>query len=200
MKKKIGIFGGAFNPITKAHLKYAITAYNELNLDEVWIMPTGTHPDKILEMDPGSANRISMINEAVKNYPGIKVSTFEVDKRGISYTYQTMSELKEKMPECDFWFLLSEDRIEDFKTWDNYHIILENARIGTCLRGGMSSCHESFQEKIKQVGLEKHVDTFYMEPMNISSTDVRTRIKKGLDINHLVTQSIRNKVIELYSI
>lgn len=121
--KKIGIFGGTFNPIHNGHIKAAELAYNHANLDEVWFIPTKITPDKIFTIERISPkHKIKMIELAIKEkkFKWAKVNSIELKNNSISYSFQTIKKLKEKNPENKFYFIMGDDRYESVEKWKHY--------------------------------------------------------------------------------
>ena len=115
MKKKIGIMGGSFDPIHMGHLMMSEYVRSELDLDEVLFVPTGNPPHKqigILEAE----KRLEMVKIAIADNPHFTVSDLEVQKKGISYSVDTVLELKALHPEDEFYFLIGSDLLPQLKS------------------------------------------------------------------------------------
>lgn len=117
MIKKIGLYGGAFDPIHQGHLIIANEVKTQLNLDEVWLVPTFQSPLKSHTPDASTAHRLSLLQLATQQYDWLKVNTIEITQSQISYTYNTVKSFKKMYPEVDFYFIIGGDRLIDLDKW-----------------------------------------------------------------------------------
>ncbi|NYF24953.1 nicotinate-nucleotide adenylyltransferase [Sporosarcina sp. JAI121] len=115
--KRIGILGGTFNPPHIGHLIVANEVKLALGLDEVRLMPTAVPPHKSAPGDASTAQRLRMAGLAVKNVDGLTLSAFEVERGGVSYTFDTMKQLTEIEPDVDFHFIIGGDMIDMLPKW-----------------------------------------------------------------------------------
>ncbi|KAA0965411.1 nicotinate-nucleotide adenylyltransferase [Sporosarcina sp. ANT_H38] len=115
--KKVGILGGTFNPPHIGHLIVANEVKQSLCLDEVRLMPTAVPPHKTAPGDATAEQRLQMVELAVKDINGLIVSAFEVERGGVSYTYDTMKKLAESEPEIEFYFIIGGDMIDMLPDW-----------------------------------------------------------------------------------
>ena len=113
--KKVGILGGTFNPVHVEHVNLALSAVEELNLDELIVMPTYISPHKT-EASAPAENRRDMLKIAFKDYDKITVSDYEIEKQGKSFTYLTVEHFKSQ-GDIDLYFIVGGDMLTDFKTW-----------------------------------------------------------------------------------
>lgn len=120
--KKVGILGGTFNPPHIGHLLIANEVKHALGLDEVRLMPTAVPPHKIAPGDATAQQRLRMVELAVADMEGVVVSPFEVERGGISYTYDTIEQLMTLEPDNDFHFIIGGDMIDYLPQW---HRIVE---------------------------------------------------------------------------
>jgi nicotinate-nucleotide adenylyltransferase len=115
--KKIGILGGTFNPPHIGHLIVANEVKQSLGLDEVWLMPTAVPPHKTEPGDATAEQRLQMVELAAKDINGLIVSAYEVERGGISYTFDTMKKLAGIEPEIEFYFIIGGDMIDMLPKW-----------------------------------------------------------------------------------
>ena len=115
--KKVGILGGTFNPPHIGHLLIANEVRHALGLDEVRLMPTAVPPHKTAPGDATAQQRLQMVELAVADMDGVVVSPFEVERGGISYTYDTMEQLTISEPGNDFHFIIGGDMIDYLPEW-----------------------------------------------------------------------------------
>ena len=129
--KKIGILGGSFNPPHKAHLEMAKAAMEQYKLDEVWLMPNHHPPHKSENSFVRDDHRVRMVKQllAGKDTERLKFCGIELERDGMSYTYETLEYLKKQYPDDRFYFIIGADSARDLPTWRNPKRICELATI-----------------------------------------------------------------------
>jgi nicotinate-nucleotide adenylyltransferase len=118
MKSKIGLIGGSFNPIHKAHIAAAECFLDALQLDKCVFMPTNISPFKTASASAlkiSAEHRLECVRLALKNNPKLEISSYEIDKGDISYTYETILYLKNKYPDSELFFLIGGDSASHFR-------------------------------------------------------------------------------------
>lgn len=199
---KIGIFGGAFNPIHNGHLALAKCYCDSLKLDKVLFIPTAVPPHKTADYLVSPADRINMVHLAADNNPVFEVSDIEFKRQGKSYTYDTLTELKAIYPDGEFYLIIGADQFLTFHYWYNYEAILDMVTVCT-------SAREDEQEK--QTLLEYAKNNAEMQGkyfiadypvIRLSSSEIRDKIKRGEDISALVPKRVFEYIVEkrLYSV
>ncbi len=116
MMKKVGLFGGTFDPPHKGHLKLSQTVLNTLNLDEIWFIPTFNPPHKKGAVATPE-QRLTMLNKLLEDDQRLKVSTIEYELKGKSYTYETVKRLCKEYPNTMFYFIIGGDMVEYLPKW-----------------------------------------------------------------------------------
>ena len=116
-RKQIGILGGNFNPVHNAHLVVADQVRQQLCLDKVLLMPEyePPHLDKKETID--EKHRLKMLELAIEGVEGLDIETIELERKGISYTYDTMKLLIEKNPDVDYYFIIGADMVDYLPKW-----------------------------------------------------------------------------------
>ena len=128
--ERIGIYTGTFNPVHMGHLRAAQYAREALGLDEVLMIPDGLTPHKTLPHgSPGPAQRLKLLELALEGMPGLRASSMAVDREGISYTWQTVEQLRDQYPEAKLYLLMGSDMLENFHQWKGAERILRNAAL-----------------------------------------------------------------------
>lgn len=118
VRKKIGIMGGTFDPIHMGHLILGEKAYEQLELDKVWFMPSGNPPHKKNRTGRASdEQRVEMVKRAIADNPHFELSLIEMNEEGYTYTYRTLEALKEQNPDTDYYFIIGADSLYSFDTW-----------------------------------------------------------------------------------
>lgn len=183
--RRIGIYGGSFNPVHYGHVGLAKWVMEHTDLDELWLMVSPLNPLKASGsangLNSNSANdltsnfeqRLAAVREAVRDIPGVKVSDFEFSLPRPSYTANTLRALKLAYPEYDFTLVIGEDNLAIFDKWREYEYILANFRIFVYPRKGAIPDSQSSILHSKNVVFLEGAPLF-----NISSTELRARQAK----------------------
>lgn len=116
-RKQVGILGGNFNPVHNAHLVVADQVRQQLGLDQVLLMPEfiPPHVDKKETID--EKHRLKMLQLAIEGIEGLDIETIELERKGVSYTYDTMKLLTEKNPDVDYYFIIGADMVDYLPKW-----------------------------------------------------------------------------------
>lgn len=174
MVRRIGIFGGTFNPIHKAHFDIAIKFIDKLSLDLLYIIPNNIPPMKQSHGVSGK-ERLEMLEIAFSGQDKIIVSDTEIKRGGMSYTRDTVAELKEKHKNCELFLLIGDDWIDNFDKWRDHRFILENAHLVVAYRSG-----RDISEAVKRLRSDscKEIILLENELIDLSSTNLRREPKK----------------------
>lgn len=199
--KKIGILGGSFDPIHNGHLAIAESAYQDFNLDEIWLIPAGHSPNKDEDKMTSAAVRAEMTALAAQDIPHFKLSTYEIDKEGTSYTYLTLSDFKEQYPDTTFYFIMGADSLDYFDAWRHPEIICQKAIILVAVRDDMDL--DDIQKKIAHIKEQFHAEIYPLscKKNDISSSEIRANLQDGKEIRDMVPQSVADYIAvhELYN-
>lgn len=191
---RIGIFGGAFNPVHNGHLNIADAFYEDLKLDKMLLIPTANPPHKSGAGLLSGDDRINMLRLAIENKP-YEISTIEFERNDKSYTYNTLLELKRLYPEADLFLIIGSDQIINFEKWYRYSDILDMVTL-------CASARESEEEKqiiiksAQRLGIQ---DRFYMSGravLRVSSSEIRDKIKNGSDVSKLLPKKVFDYISE----
>ncbi len=175
MDRRIGIFGGTFNPIHKAHYDIALEFIDKFSLDLLYVIPNNIPPLKESHGVSGS-ERLEMLEIAFSGQDKIVVSDTEIRRGGMSYTRDTVAELKEKHKDDELFLLIGDDWIDNFDKWRDYKFILDNAHLVIAYRGERDISHSL--ARLKDVS----ENIFLLENLRneLSSTDFRKEPKRDL--------------------
>jgi nicotinate-nucleotide adenylyltransferase len=187
----VGLLGGAFDPPHLGHLALARDAARELGLERLVVIPTGTPPHK--EVETPAATRYRLAEAAFAGVPGVEVSSHELDRPEPSYTVDTAR----WAAECwdDPVFLVGADEFASFPTWRDPAGVLGHVRLGVATRPGIA--RERLEEVLAGLERPERVLFFVIEPLPISSTAIRERVRRGDPIDHLVPPAVERLVGEL---
>ena len=170
---KVGIFGGSFNPIHNGHISLALQLKEQAGLDEVWLMVSPQNPLKQSSDLLDDDQRLQMARLAVKDVEGIVVSDYEMHLPKPSYTWNTLQALSKDYPDREFVLMIGGDNWQLFDRWYRADDIKANYRIVVYTR---------------TPGDPGFID--------ISSTDIRRRIREGRGIRRLVPKAVADYINE----
>ena len=179
--KRIGIFGGTFDPPHKGHIAIAEQATKQLGLDSVYFIPAYIPPHKHQHSSTSAHHRMKMMKLAVHGRKEFKVSTIELRRRGISYTIDTLQAFKQRFPKAELVLIIGADNLVQFNSWKSPKTILQLAALAVYKRKG-------FNLSLKECTIDFILLKGRM--LRISSTEIRNRIEKGFPIRTLVPISI----------
>lgn len=195
---RIGIYGGAFNPVHKGHIKLADEVKAKAHLDKIIIMPSGISPHKSSGGLIDSTHRVKMCELAFQGEDYI-ISDFEIRREGKSYTVDTVRELKKVYPEDELFLIMGSDMLLSFHKWYLYEEILSYVTICATTRQGDISLEEL--KEYADETLKKEVIIIDFEPFECSSTKVRNALLMGEDAASMVSKRVLDyiKENELYT-
>lgn len=186
--KRIGIFGGTFNPVHFEHVAMAKEAIKELNLDKIIIIPTKFSPHKTLS--PASDfDRLNMLRLAFSNAEKTEISSFEMDSEGKSYTYITVEHYKALYKDAELYFIAGGDMLVDFKTWKNPEKILSLCTLAVFLREDFYVDIQKEREYFKNKFGKDFILLSYVGKKD-SSTKIRVKASLGLNIGDVCIESV----------
>ena len=187
---KVGIMGGTFDPIHTGHLVTAEAVRDKLNLDEVLFIPSARPPHKLGKHITSPEHRLAMTVLATCFHQKFRVSTIEIMRNGPSYAVDTIDSLKKEYENgTEFYFILGADAALELSTWHNAQELIEKCNFIAATREGtdidIKAIEAQFPESAK--GHILRVDTPKIE---ISSTDIRNKLKTGRSIKYLVPDTV----------
>ncbi len=193
--ERIGFFGGTFDPVHIGHLLLAERAREELLLDRILFVPAHVPPHKVDGRTISSGeDRVNMLQRATEPHPDFSVSTLELDRKGLSYTVDSLRELSTLHPSAELVLLMGSDNARDFRSWRDPGEILDLATIGVWERPGEYFWPEIYPD---------HIPTKIPAPLlEISSTEIRDRVGRGSSIRYMTTEGVRDYILtnRLYAV
>lgn len=194
--KRIGIMGGTFDPIHIGHLILAKSAYEQLFLDKVLFIPAGNPPHKPIRPGCGTnEQRLDMVRLAVEDEDAFEVDTIEMDSEEESYSYKTLQKLKQRDPDTDYYFIIGQDSLINFRTWRKPEEIVKLAHIAAADRPGYDTeaMKKITDENVRLFGGDFII--FECPDIQISSSMIRERIGSGLDARFYVPESVNEYIL-----
>lgn len=183
---RIGILGGTFDPPHNGHITIAETAIRKLKLKEVILVPAKTPPHKSSEKISSRQDRLTMLRLAVGGKEKIEISEIEFDRRGPSYTVDTLAELRRQNPDDEFYFLIGADNISEMESWHQPEKILEMVKVVAAGRPGFSAAGK----------FAAMIESFDMIPVNISSTIIREKVRSNQPISGLLPAAVEEYILK----
>jgi len=193
---KVGVLGGTFDPIHLGHLMIAEEGRLKLGLKRVLFIPAGQPWLKAdIEITP-AIRRVEMLKLAIADNSHFEVSTIEIDRLGPSYAVDTMAALNEQLTtKASLFFLMGWDSLAELPLWKEPDRLLQLCRIVAFPRPGYErSDLATFEASIP--GIAQNLVWLEVTPVDISSTDIRRRMAKGLPIGHLVPAGVDRYIKE----
>jgi len=189
---RIGILGGAFDPPHLAHLALAASAMEQLQLDELRVIPTGQawHKPRTLTAAP---HRLEMARLTFAKLPGALVDARETQRTGPSYTVDTLRELRVEVPGAAFFLIIGADQAQALSTWRAWQEIVQSATICVADRADLSSARDEFDAQVSNPTRFRHIK---MPAMTISATDIRARIAAQQDVTDLVCKPVARYIAD----
>ncbi len=187
---RLGLFGGTFDPIHLGHLILAEQCREQCQLDKVWFLPSGDPPHKPTSSITPGKQRTEMIEFAIAGHEHFSVNSMELDREGTTFTVQTLEELKLAHDSRELFFLIGADSLTDFPTWRSPERILELATLVAVNRGNAHP--QPIEPLIEALGplAKTRIQQLQIPDIEISSSDIRTRIQQGKSIRYLVPRSV----------
>lgn len=180
---RIGIYGGTFNPIHNTHIEIAKAAFDQFKLDRVYILVAGTPPHKDTAESVVDTCRLDMVRLAIESIEGLFIDDREIYRSGKSYSYITMTELKNEYPDDDLFFIMGSDSLINFQKWVKPEIISKAATILVAPRLGddleelndaMKECRDIFDGDFELIDYEAN---------GIASSKIRAEFYSNPDVS-----------------
>ncbi|MDH4223655.1 MAG: nicotinate-nucleotide adenylyltransferase [candidate division Zixibacteria bacterium] len=182
-KEKIGILGGTFDPVHSGHLILAQELKETLGLQKVIFVPSATPPHKEGFYLSPARDRMMMTQIAIQDNPDFSLCDLEIKREGESYTIDTIKELKKLYPQQELYLLLGSDVLEELSSWKEPDKIFREVKVAIAIRPGFDTIDKR-NEYVKKAKL------IPISGLNISSTEIREKVKSGKSIRYLVPPEV----------
>ena len=200
MIKRLGIFGGAFDPVHKGHTQ-SLKFINDLKIvDEVYVIPNFASPhDK--DIQSSGSHRLKMLEMAFNEFKNIKINEFELNNKKKSYSYETLNSFKQLFPDRHFSLIIGLDSLHNFTTWKNWEEILS---LCSLLVLGRTINKNKKLDKALESRITLDIDDFFSEHgkifrlgndfINVSSSEIRKKIKNDESLEGLLDQNVQEYI------
>jgi nicotinate-nucleotide adenylyltransferase len=186
-RKKVGILGGTFDPIHMGHLVLAEQVREKFQLERVIFIPCASPPHKTEQKLSPADDRFEMTKLALEGNPYFFVSDIELKREGLSYTVETLRELKEFYRDSEIYFLTGSDVLDEITTWKDPEEIYKLAKIVIGVRPGFDKFDPENHFAKKSIIVE-------ITGIDISSTQIREKVRKGESIKYLVPSKVEEYI------
>jgi nicotinate-nucleotide adenylyltransferase len=180
--KRIGIFGGSFDPPHLGHLVIAELARRTLKLDVVYLVPAYQPPHKAGRHASTARDRLAMTKLSVRGNPSLRVSDIEIKRRGVSYTVDTVRAFHRRFPAAEIFLIIGSDSLRQFHSWKDPEAILALTSLAVYQRPQRGS-QPSGTSSIKMHWIKGPL-------MNLASSDIRRRLLQGKAIDEMVRENV----------
>ncbi len=196
IKRKIGFLGGTFDPIHVGHIELATYAKEQLSLDEVKLIPAYIQPFKTDRKVASSDDRLSMIYSVLKDIDGIGVSEYEMIRKGISYTYDTIVTMKQTYTGSEIVFIMGSDSLMSIEKWHKGKELLTECSFAIGLRP--TNDKAAVQKQVDMISSKYGTSIDIIEKLitPISSTEIRDNVRNGKSIRGLVDERVERYIHE----
>lgn len=215
MSKKIGLFGGTFNPIHYGHINSIDSVINKMGFDSIRVIPAYQAPGKDFIEKPTPEDRLKLVEMGLFDYKDkVQVDRSELDRQGVSYSLDTLRDIIKKEPDKNFYLIIGLDQFQNFDKWKEYSEILNLSNLVVTSRPGYNFPHEiaDFPEGLKEhiqdfdsytavLKNEKQINFLRLTDFDMSSSDIRKKVRLNQSINKYVPIEVETYILEnkLYS-
>ncbi|MFN3866270.1 MAG: nicotinate-nucleotide adenylyltransferase [Demequina sp.] len=182
---RVGVLGGTFDPIHHGHLAAASEVCAALRLDQVLLVPANVQPFKEDFDTAGSEHRLEMCRLAVEGDERFAVSPVDIERGGVTYTVDTLTDLREQLPEASLYFITGADALARLDEWKDAERLSDLAQFVGVTRPGHSLPELETPHALVEV-----------PALAVSSTDVRRRVRSGAPIRYLVPRSVADYIAQ----
>ncbi|MGH2531267.1 MAG: nicotinate-nucleotide adenylyltransferase [Thermomicrobiales bacterium] len=194
MEKRIGVFGGTFDPIHHGHLILASELHHALGLERVIFVPARRPPHKTDQELSGDRHRLAMVRLAIAADPRFEISLVEMERVGPSYSAETVEELGVALPGATLVFLMGEDSLRDLPAWHQPERIVAHAILGVAQRPDVKVDIAAITTVLPAA--QGRIELVSTPEIAISSSDIRQRVADGRPIAFHVPQPVERYIAE----
>jgi len=182
VKRRLGIYGGTFDPVHMGHLLMAEEAVERLRLDQLIFLPTGRPAHKRDRSITAATHRIAMLKLAIRGNPRFAVSKLEADRDGVTYTVQSLQWFASR-ENVDLFFLMGQDSLDEFRTWRDPERILALARLAVVPRG--EGDRPSLDAAVRR-------RVVFLKPprIEIASSEIRRRLGRRRSVRYWLPEPV----------
>ena len=184
---RIGMLGGSFDPPHVGHLLIAVDAFEALALDKLFFIPASIQPLKVGKAAASARDRVEMVRRLVGDDPRFGVDSIEADRQGVSFSVDTVTAYAGRYPDAQRFFLVGADVMSTFGDWREPDRIIRLAEVVVVQRGGATEGQEAWRSRFRQLTTRR---------IDVSSTEIRARIRANQSINGFVPPGVAAYIAE----
>lgn len=213
MGKKVGLFGGSFNPVHTGHLRAAEEIREMLLLDKVIFIPTYVHPLKQSKDIPDAKKRYQMLKLAIRDNPLFEASDVELKREGPSYTIDTLKYYSNKYKKTQFYFIFGTENLTKIDKWYQYQDLFKYSnfvvikRPGVKYTSGKSIIPSKLRHKFRNIVSDNSITVYEhksskklifvnIRGIRISSTMVRKLIKEKRSVRYFIPDNLNSYILK----
>ena len=187
VRRRIGLFGGTFDPPHVGHLVTAVNVRHALRLERLLLVVANDPWQKGDQVVSPAADRLAMVEAAVRGVAGLEPSRLEIDRGGVSYTADTLADLTTTDPSADIFLVLGSDAAAGLPTWERVEEVRRLAKLVVVTRPGAEASRppDGWEHSVVEV-----------PRLEVSSTDLRARVADGRPLDYLVPDAVVRVVRE----
>jgi len=193
---RLGIFGGTFDPVHYGHLLLAETCREQCRLDSVWFVPAATPPHKSAHPPAPAQHRWEMLRLAIGGHEALELSPLELDRGGVSYTFETLEAVHRQRPTDEIFLLVGADTLADMPNWREPQAILRLAHPVVVARAGAPAPDftplAALAAPEELAAMRRHVVA--MPAVDLSSSDIRRRVAQGQSIRYRTPRAVEEYI------
>jgi len=209
--KRVGLLGGTFNPVHLGHLRAAEEIRETLTLDKIYFIPAFIPPHKAPSEIASPADRLKMLEIAIRGNPSFEISDTELKRKGHSYTVDTLTYFSSNFPDFEFYFIVGNDLFSEIDTWKDYKRLFELSNFAVIIRPGFCGDFSSIftlelKDDFRYYKREKDVVTYLhkgskilvfvrIEGIEVSSTQIRRLLREDKSIKYLVPSEVESYIL-----
>lgn len=177
----LAVLGGSFNPPHQSHRRIAEQALDQLPVQRLLVIPSGDHPHKQGRDMAPAGDRLEMARLAFAGVPGVEVDGRELRREGLSYTVDTLAELRDQHPGTRLFFLIGSDNLPLLPTWHAHHRLLELATVATWPRAGypVDAAHLEGLDLDSRERASLLANVLELPADDLAASDLRERLRRG---------------------
>ena len=187
---RLGLFGGSFDPPHVGHLLIAGDAHEALQLDRLVFIPTGVQPLKVGRGVASPSQRLAMVRLLIADDPRFAVDPVEIERPGLSFTVDTLSEFANRHRGAELFLLVGADVPRAFGRWREPERIVELATVVVLHRAEDADGNKESDEDPAAAQLRKRLTFLPTRRIDISSTEIRARLRSGKSIRGFVPDAV----------
>lgn len=201
----IGILGGTFDPIHNGHLRIALELYQALGLAQIRFIPSAQPPHRG-QPQASAQQRIQMLELAIQGQAGFQMDLREQQREGMSYSVDTLTELRQELGETPVCFIVGSDAFEDLDTWHEWQRLFDLCHFIVAYRPGWVHAQSKMAKKLAERMISDpaqlqnqangHILPWPVTQLAISATEIRKQIQQGKSPRYIVPEAVHHYIAE----